>query len=289
MQLLVNIDVPDLEHAIVFYERAFGLTLHRRLGPKAAEMLGANAPIYLLEKAAGTSAAGASGAAGAAAPSRDYARHWTPVHLDVVVPDVDRAVDQAVAAGAILEGLAATHAWGRIAHLSDPYGHGICILQFLGRGYDEITGDEVRALPVSASDFDALADIRVQAMRDSLERVGRFDPARARERLRANFHPDCTWWIEHAGKRVGFYALRPDGQGLRLDHLYLAPAAQGQGLGGRVLQRILGDADSQGLPVSVGALRGSDSNRFYRRHGFVQTAESEWDIDYLRPAPGHAG
>jgi len=38
----------------------------------------------------------------------------------------------------------------------------------------------------------------------------------------------------------------------------------------------------------VGALRGSDSNRFYRRHGFVQTAESEWDIDYLRPAPGHA-
>ncbi len=88
---------------------------------------------------------------------------------------------------------------------------------------------------------------------------------------------------------MGFYALRPDGQGLRLDHLYLAPAAQGQGLGGRVLQSILDDADSQGLPVSVGALRGSDSNRFYRRHGFVQTAESEWDIDYLRPAPGHAG
>ncbi|WP_332610189.1 GNAT family N-acetyltransferase [Achromobacter sp. ESBL13] len=289
MQLLVNIDVPDLEHAIVFYQRAFGLTLHRRLGPKAAEMLGANAPIYLLEKAAGSPAAGAAGAAGGAAPSRDYARHWTPVHLDVVVPDVDAAVDQAVAAGAILEGPAAAHAWGRIAHLSDPYGHGICILQFLGRGYDEITDDHVRTLPVSASDFDALADIRVQAMRDSLERVGRFDPARARERLRANFHPDCTWWIEHAGQRVGFYALRPDGQGLRLDHLYLVPTAQGQGLGGRVLQRILDDADSQGRPVSVGALRGSDSNRFYRRHGFVQTAESEWDIDYLRPVPEHAG
>ncbi|KAG0933391.1 hypothetical protein G6F31_016327 [Rhizopus arrhizus] len=46
------------------------------------------------------------------------------------------------------------------------------------------------------------------------------------------------------------------------------------------------EADSRGLPVAVGALRGSDSNRFYRRHGFVQTAESEWDIDYLRPVPG---
>ena len=36
----------------------------------------------------------------------------------------------------------------------------------------------------------------------------------------------------------------------------------------------------------MGALRGSDSNRFYRRHGFEPVAESEWDIDYLRPAPG---
>ncbi|MPS81520.1 MAG: GNAT family N-acetyltransferase [Achromobacter sp.] len=279
MQLLVNIDVPDLEHAIDFYQRAFGLTLQRRLGPNVAEMQGANAPIYLLEKAAGSPATSAT------AQRRDYARHWTPVHLDVVVADVDRAVEQAVAAGARLEDAVATHAWGRIAHLADPYGHGICILQFLGRGYDEIADDDERYTPAAASDFDALADIRALAMRASLERVGRYDPERSRARLAANFHPDCTWWIERGGQRVGFYTLRPDGPGLRLDHLYVAPAAQGQGLGGRVLQTILRDADSRGLPVSVGALRGSDSNRFYRRHGFVQTAEAEWDIDYLRPAP----
>ena len=53
-------------------------------------------PIYLLEKAAGTPAAGAR-------QPRDYARHWTPVHLDVVVDDVDAAVARAVAAGARLE------------------------------------------------------------------------------------------------------------------------------------------------------------------------------------------
>ena len=48
-------------------------------------MSGAQAPIYLLEKAAGTPAAGAT------RQPRDYARHWTPVHLDVVVDDVDAA------------------------------------------------------------------------------------------------------------------------------------------------------------------------------------------------------
>lgn len=280
MRILVNIDVPDLEAAIDFYSRAFGLALHRRLGATGAEMLGAPAPIYLLQKAAGTPAAGAL------RQPRDYARHWTPVHLDVVVDDVDDAVARAVAAGARLEDPAVSHDWGRIAHLSDPFGHGICIMQFLGRGYDALAAGAQRDAPVGEADFDALLAIRIEAMRDSLERLGRFDPERARARLRATFRPDHTWFIERDGARIGFYALRPDGDGLRLDHLYVVPAAQGLGVGGQVLGRLLRDADLRGLPVRVGALRGSDSNRFYRRHGFEPVAESEWDIDYLRPAPG---
>jgi hypothetical protein len=40
--------------------------------------------------------------------------------------------------GATLDAPAATHAWGRIARLADPFGNGFCLLQFLGRGYDEV-------------------------------------------------------------------------------------------------------------------------------------------------------
>lgn len=36
----------------------------------------------------------------------------------------------------------------------------------------------------------------------------------------------------------------------------------------------------KGLPVKVGALRGSDSNRFYQRLGFRKLSEDEWDIYY---------
>lgn len=148
----------------------------------------------------------------------------------------------------------------------------------------------LRAMPAAESDFEALLALRIDAMKESLERLGRFDPERARARLRSTFQPEHTWFIERDGARIGFYALRPDGDGLRLDHLYVVPAAQGLGVGGQVLVRLLRDADSRGLPVRVGALRGSDSNRFYRRHGFVQVGQSEWDIEYLRddlrPAPG---
>jgi len=31
-----------------------------------------------------------------------------------------------------------THSWGRIAVMADPFGHGFCLIEFLGRGYDEI-------------------------------------------------------------------------------------------------------------------------------------------------------
>jgi predicted enzyme related to lactoylglutathione lyase len=60
------------------------------------------------------------------------------VHLDVVVADIENALSRAMAAGAILEQPVSSSAWGRLAMMSDPFGHGICLVQFEGRGYDEI-------------------------------------------------------------------------------------------------------------------------------------------------------
>lgn len=132
MDLLVNIDVDDLHKAVDFYGAAFGLRTGRRFGAHGVEMLGAAAPIYLLVKAAGSSPA-----RGLAQP-RSYRRHWTPLHLDFAVADLDAALARAVAAGAVLEDPPETHRWGRIAHLADPFGHGFCLLQFLNGGYDEV-------------------------------------------------------------------------------------------------------------------------------------------------------
>ncbi len=134
MDFLVNIDVDDLASAEAFYTHAFGLIPGRRFGTNGVELLGGPAPIYLLVKPSGTSATPQ------VRDRRDYRRHWTPVHLDWVVDDLDAALDRAVAAGARVEQAPATHAWGRIALLADPFGHGFCLLQFLGRGYDEIAG-----------------------------------------------------------------------------------------------------------------------------------------------------
>ena len=130
MKQLINIDVPDLAAAETFYREAFGLQPGRRLGSEILEMLGGTAPIYLLQKAPDSIGAGNG--------VRDYRRHWMPLHVDIVVDDLEPALDRALAAGATQEGDIREGAWGRIVQLADPFGHGWCLLQFLGRGYDEL-------------------------------------------------------------------------------------------------------------------------------------------------------
>jgi len=134
LQLRVCIDVEDLERAIAFYRDALGLTVGRRLGAHWAEMLGASSPVDLLAEPAGTPASPRSAAV------RDYQRHWTPVHLDSVVTDLDAAVRRAQAAGATLDREIQTKKWGRLAVLADPFGNGFCLLELRGRGYDEMLG-----------------------------------------------------------------------------------------------------------------------------------------------------
>ena len=130
MSVLINIDVPDLARAVAFYTEAFGLSLRRRLGKQVAELSGWPVPVFLLEKQAGTTGAGAS--------CRTYERHWTPVHLDIVVDDIGAAVARALGAGARVEQDVRTAVWGRISLLADPFGHGLCLIEFLNRGYDEV-------------------------------------------------------------------------------------------------------------------------------------------------------
>jgi lactoylglutathione lyase len=131
-RLLVNIDVPDLERALRFYTEAFGLRLGRRLGPGVIELLGSDAAIYLLEAKEGSSPLAAAGA------RRSYARHWTPVHLDIVVEAIEPARQRALSAGALAEGEIIDAAYGRLARLADPFGHGVCLIEFNEQGYDAL-------------------------------------------------------------------------------------------------------------------------------------------------------
>ena len=130
LELRLCIDVPNLQEGLAFYTAALGLRVGRRKGDVWAEMLGASAPLDLLANAPGTQATSGTGAL------RDYGRHWTPVHFDVVVQDLEASLSRALAAGATLDREVQQRAWGRMANLADPFGNGFCLLAFEGKGYD---------------------------------------------------------------------------------------------------------------------------------------------------------
>jgi predicted enzyme related to lactoylglutathione lyase len=131
-RLLINIDVDDLEKGIAFYRAAVDLTPVRRLGDFAVELAGAPVPVFLLQKSA------AAPPFPGASARRDYGRHWTPVHVDFLVDDIDRAFARAAQAGAAVESAVESYPWGRMALMSDPFGNGFCLIQLDAQGYAAI-------------------------------------------------------------------------------------------------------------------------------------------------------
>ena len=133
MDLRICIDVDDIERGIAFYTDGLGLTVGRRLRTDWVELLGGPCPIDLLCEAQDSAPLGDGHP-----QRRDYARHWTPLHLDFIVTGIDDAVRKLLDKGATLERPIQDRKWGRMANMADPFGHGFDLLEFHGRGYDEI-------------------------------------------------------------------------------------------------------------------------------------------------------
>ena len=124
MKLEITIDVDDLDRAVEFYCGGLGLTLVER-NPDWARVEMNEQTFWLCAFAAGPDGA----------ITRDFGRHWTPIHLDFIVDDVDKAVERALATGGCLDGEIRRNepepigCRSDVANLSDPAGNGVDLLQ----------------------------------------------------------------------------------------------------------------------------------------------------------------
>ncbi|MFD9408106.1 GNAT family N-acetyltransferase [Streptomyces sp. NPDC059989] len=135
------------------------------------------------------------------------------------------------------------------------------------------------------ADVEAIAELRAAVMRPDLERLGRYDEHRVRQRLRDAFSPQHTSVIVADGAFGGCVAVRPAEDGRWLEHFYLTPGLQGRGLGSAVLRTLLRRTDADGVLVRLNVLQGSAARRLYERHGFTVEAQDPVDI-YMVRRPG---
>lgn len=114
MKCEICIDVEDVDRAAQFYGQGIGLTVVKQELDWAQLKVGEQT-IWLMKIGAGPEGE----------ISRNYRRHWTPVHLDFHVDNIDEVVERAVAAGGKLE----RRPKPGLANLSDPSGNGVDLVQ----------------------------------------------------------------------------------------------------------------------------------------------------------------
>lgn len=131
--------------------------------------------------------------------------------------------------------------------------------------------------PALPTDARWIAELRAVVMRPDLERLGRWDPIRVRERFLNAFQPEHTFVIAVEGQAVGVIAVRPEPDALWIEHFYIAPGFQGLGLGSGVLQRVMVESKDH-RPFRLNVLQGSPARRLYERHGFVLETEDPVDV-----------
>jgi GNAT superfamily N-acetyltransferase len=135
----------------------------------------------------------------------------------------------------------------------------------------------------AAMDGDALwiAELRALVLRPDLERLGRFDPVRVRQRFLSAFDPVVTQVVLVSGQEAGSIAVRPDEGSLWIEHFYLMADCQGRGIGSLVLQRQLGVSQGD-RPFRLNVLQGSRAQALYERHGFVVERQDAVDVFMVR-------
>lgn len=125
MKYFATIDVPDLDAGIAFY-CLLGLEERFRPTDSYAVLGQGDLLLGLTAQAAGSQPTPNE------TTRRDYARHWTPVHLDFQVDDFEGILERLIAGGAVLEGQHGGDGKPGTAHLADPFGNGFCLLQSRG-------------------------------------------------------------------------------------------------------------------------------------------------------------
>ena len=133
------------------------------------------------------------------------------------------------------------------------------------------------------SDVDALADLKLAALKPDLRRAGVWRPPYNRARFAREYVPGETRVVEAEGRLLGCLAVHLDGDEVWLRHFYLAEEARGRGIGTRLLTEALASLGSRSVLLDV--LTGSRAAGLYLRHGFVPVEDDGVDVIMRRDVP----
>jgi ribosomal protein S18 acetylase RimI-like enzyme len=138
--------------------------------------------------------------------------------------------------------------------------------------------------PFTDDDLEFLYEVYAGTRQDELAVVDWTDEQQE-QFLRMQFHAQHTHYQQHYahasfdvieldGVPIGrLYLLRDEAE-FRIVDIALLPEYRGRGLGGRLLDDVLSEADRAALPVSIHVEHDNPAMRLYARLGFVQVDDN---------------
>jgi ribosomal protein S18 acetylase RimI-like enzyme len=130
--------------------------------------------------------------------------------------------------------------------------------------------------PAEHEDYEFLWWLHCSTIRPYVELTWGWDEAWQRQYFRERFDPDRREIVECDGSPIGCISVEwSDDHGF-LSLIEIAPEYQSQGIGTRLIERCLADAERRRLPVRLRVLRAnSPARRLYERLGFVMVRETD--------------
>jgi ribosomal protein S18 acetylase RimI-like enzyme len=142
---------------------------------------------------------------------------------------------------------------------------------------------ELSFRPAVAADIPALLALREQTMMPHLERAGAPRDTDA-NMARVNYRFQDALLVYQGAELVGLFKVTRDGAEWKLVQIQIAPARQGQGLGGQLVRGLQAEAARAGCAINLEVLKDNPARRLYERCGFAVVGENELEL-CMRWAP----
>ena len=127
---------------------------------------------------------------------------------------------------------------------------------------------------VDAADLEFLFCLKVICLKEYVAAIWGWDEAFQRARFVANFDPFDSHIIVACGRDIGQLSVDLRPAEVHLNGIYLLPAYQRHGLGGRIIGDVLASARARYRPVQLQVIIGNPARRLYERLGFRVTQKT---------------
>jgi len=143
---------------------------------------------------------------------------------------------------------------------------------------------DISLRPATLEDYDFLWRLHCTTMRAYVEPIWGWDEARQRGLFAERFVVERLQVVEADGAAIGALSVQWSADLLFLKRINLAPELQNQGIGTKLIQDLLVEADERGVAVELSVLRSNPARRLYERLGFVVVRETE-ELFFMRRPP----